>query len=186
MADRKLSDKQYYERHRGECKQRTKQYTQKHKEHYIALKRQQYIEKKETEGDYWIERYQNRKEYHRQYNKANRNRINQYTLDEKRNHPELRILHNLRSRIRRALKGASKSKSTMALLGCSLEDFKSRLEKQFIEGMTWDNYGEWHIDHKIPCSKFNFAEENEQKKCFHYSNLQPLWRTDNLQKHAKL
>jgi len=61
-------------------------------------------------------------------------------------------------------------------------------------GMTWDNHGtgkngkgmkEWHIDHIIPCCKFNLSKDEEQRKCFHYSNLQPLWASDNMKKGGK-
>ena len=51
--------------------------------------------------------------------------------------------------------------------------------------MTWKNYGEWHIDHIKPCSKFNLTDEEEQKKCFNYKNLQPLWASENTSKGAK-
>ena len=59
------------------------------------------------------------------------------------------------------------------------------LEGKFTEGMTWENHGKWHIDHIKPCCSFNLEDEEEQKKCFHYTNLQPLWATDNLVKSGK-
>ena len=58
------------------------------------------------------------------------------------------------------------------------------LEAKFTEGMTWENHGLWHIDHIKPCSSFNLLIEDEHHKCFHYSNLQPLWAKDNLSKSA--
>ena len=57
--------------------------------------------------------------------------------------------------------------------------------KKFVSGMSWENYGKWHIDHIKPCASFNLLEEDEQKKCFHYTNLQPLWAKDNLKKGGK-
>ena len=51
--------------------------------------------------------------------------------------------------------------------------------------MTWENHGEWHIDHIKPCASFNLLNEDEQKKCFHYTNLQPLWASENLSKGCK-
>jgi hypothetical protein len=96
----------------------------------------------------------------------------------------------LRSRLRGAIKdyankGTVKSKQTMALIGCSLEDLKKHLESQFTGGMSWDNHGEWHIDHIIPCSSFDLSFTEEQERCFCYTNLQPLWAEDNLSKGAK-
>ena len=75
----------------------------------------------------------------------------------------------------------------MELVGCSIPDLIKHLESKFQEGMNWSNYGfyGWHIDHIRPCSSFNLLNEEEQKQCFHYTNLQPLWAKDNLQKHNK-
>jgi len=56
----------------------------------------------------------------------------------------------------------------------------------FTENMSWDNYGKWHIDHVKPCNSFNLAEESEQKICFNWKNLQPLWAKDNLEKGGKI
>jgi len=56
----------------------------------------------------------------------------------------------------------------------------------FIAGMSWANYGEWHIDHKKPCALFDLRDTDQQRACFHYSNLQPLWAFDNRSKGAKL
>jgi hypothetical protein len=94
----------------------------------------------------------------------------------------------LRGRVYVALKRGVKSAKTMELLGCTIDEFKSYFESKFTEGMSWDAYmrGELHIDHKIPCINFDLTKEEEQKKCFHYSNLQPLWAIDNLKKGTSL
>lgn len=183
MKNRKERDKRYYLNHKEEIKKRNKAYQQTHKEKYTELKNLYFLKKKESEGSYWLKRYQDNKEYHEQYNRLNRKRINQYVLDRK-NVPEIRILHNLRSRLYHLLKGNSKSKSTLDLLGCSLQKLKEYLEELFLEGMGWKNYGRWHVDHIVPCKKFNLSIPEEQNKCFHYTNLQPLWKTDNLKKAA--
>ena len=77
-----------------------------------------------------------------------------------------------------------KCDSTMKLLGCSIQDVRHHLEKQFAVNMSWDNHGfsGWHIDHIKPCASFDLTKEDEQRKCFHYTNLQPLWAKENLQK----
>jgi len=96
-----------------------------------------------------------------------------------------RLKKNLRNRLNSALKYNSKSKRTLELLGCSLEFLKQHLEKQFKVGMSWLNYGKWEIDHIRPCALFNLSNSEEQKKCFHYTNLQPLWAKENLSKGSK-
>lgn len=91
-----------------------------------------------------------------------------------------------RTRIRLALKGIDKCDDTLNLLGCSIDYFKKYIEKQFKKGMSWDNYGTvWHIDHRIPCSWFNLINPEEQKRCFHYSNLQPMFSSENLSKRDR-
>lgn len=93
-----------------------------------------------------------------------------------------RITCNLRRRLNNALYGKNKSKRTLELLGCDIPGLKLHLSKNFSPGMSWNNYGEWHIDHIIPCSAFDLTMAEQQEQCFHYSNLQPLWAKDNLKK----
>jgi len=90
----------------------------------------------------------------------------------------------LRNRIRDAIKNQStiKAASSIELLGTSIVEVRQYLESLFQNGMTWQNHGEWHIDHIIPVSHFDLTQIEEQKKCFHYTNLQPLWAIDNLKK----
>lgn len=99
--------------------------------------------------------------------------------------PQNRIACSLRGRIRQVMKTLTKSAATEQLLGCSFEFLKTRLESMFQPNMTWDNYGEWHIDHIKACATFNLIDPLEQQKCFHYSNLQPLWAKDNMAKGVK-
>lgn len=98
----------------------------------------------------------------------------------------LRIAHNLRTRIRKALKLEIKSANTIELLGCPIQDLTKHLESKFTEGMTWENYGKWHIDHIRPCASFNLEDPEEQKRCFHWTNLQPLWARDNIVKGSRV
>jgi len=95
-----------------------------------------------------------------------------------------KISNLLRDRIRCALKRkkARKSSNTMELIGCSISFFIKYMEDMFQEGMNWENHGDWHIDHIIPCNIFNLSNEEQQKKCFHYTNLRPLWAKDNLER----
>ena len=99
-----------------------------------------------------------------------------------------KLVKNLRNRVRNALQRNSKSGYTLELLGCSVEFCKQHLESQFQPGMNWNNYGinGWVIDHIKPCISFDLSKPSEQKLCFHYKNLQPLWAIDHLYKHAKI
>lgn len=103
---------------------------------------------------------------------------------------ESRMKRALRARIHHALfkSKTKKTNRTLELIGCSIGFLKSYLADKFIGDMSWENYGYrgWHIDHIIPCSAFDLTKEEEQKKCFHYTNLQPLWAEDNMAKHDKL
>lgn len=107
---------------------------------------------------------------------------------ERMSDPCFRITKNLRGRVYNALKKGCKSASTMELLGCSIEEFKEYFESKFTEGMSWKKYleGGIHIDHIVPCAAFDLTKEEHQKKCFHYTNLQPLWAIDNLKKGVKI
>lgn len=100
------------------------------------------------------------------------------------NNLEFRTKKRLRGRIYVALKRGIKSQSTMELLGCSIDKFKIHLESLFTDGMNWDKYmaGEIDIDHIKPCKHFDLTNPDEQKQCFFYKNLQPLWHLDNLRK----
>lgn len=101
-----------------------------------------------------------------------------------------KLKKNLSRRIRHIIKnsGGKKFCKSMDLLGCTIQEAKEHLEKQFKEGMTWDNHGNygWHIDHIIPCASFDLTDPEQQKKCFHYTNLQPLWANENMSKGAKI
>ena len=94
----------------------------------------------------------------------------------------------VRNRFKKALKNNSKKESIFYLIGCTIQELKEYLESQFKDGMSWENYNinGWHIDHKIPCSAFDLTKIEEQQKCFHYTNLQPLWAYDNRVKHDKI
>ncbi len=109
-----------------------------------------------------------------------------YNQNRRKNDLEFRITWNLRSRLIHAIKNNSKAQKTIDLIGCSIQELKIYLSNMFIEGMSWENYGEWHIDHIKPCASFDLSKEAEQKICFHYTNLQPLWAKDNILKKDKL
>ena len=103
---------------------------------------------------------------------------------------EYRLKHNLRTRVSAALRAqkAGKNWSLLDIVGCSTAELMAHLESQFLPGMTWDNWSVdgWHIDHIRPCASFDLTDEAQQRECFHYTNLQPLWAVDNLMKSDKI
>lgn len=101
---------------------------------------------------------------------------------------DLRIKDALRSRVRVALhgykRGSRKAGGAVKDLGCSVGELLSHLERQFSSGMTWDNYGEWEIDHIKPLSKFDLTDPVQFKEAANFKNLQPLWKEENKKKGA--
>lgn len=96
-----------------------------------------------------------------------------------------RIKHNLNTRMIGLVSIHTKKGKdrTLQIIGCTIEELKLYLEKQFKDGMSWGNYGhkkgQWSIDHIIPCCNFDLMKDEDRKKCFHYSNIQPLWNNKN-------
>jgi hypothetical protein len=127
-------------------------------------------------------------EYHKEYYRKNKDiylkRNREYLRERKKKDPIFKAAFNYRKRISQFYKGKGRNKRTHELLGCTWEQLILHLEKQFVDGMTKDNYGEWHIDHIVPLSSAKTIEESE--KLCHYTNLQPLWAEDNRIKSDKL
>jgi hypothetical protein len=115
--------------------------------------------------------------------KNNRN----YIKNKRKNDINYKIKDNIRRRINYAIKHSKKSDSSKELLGCTLDQFKKYIESLWLDGMGWHNYGKegWHLDHILPCASFDLTDPEQQKKCFHYSNIQPLWARDNWSKGCK-
>lgn len=138
---------------------------------------------------YQLENKEKLNENHKLWRDKNRESLRKYTREkmrERRKNPAYKILCNLRCRINNALAAKSvysKTWKTKDLLGCEMEYFINYIGKQFKNGMTWENHGKiWHIDHIKPCSLFDLTQLEEQEKCFHYTNMQPLWATTKIAK----
>jgi len=170
------TSKEYYrsEVYKKKHRESQKKYKEKNKDYYdekdkIRSKDREYFKKYRATESYKV--------WKRNYNKKFKE------------NPENRILEVTRSYISSTVKKFSgkikKTKKTINYVGLTKLEFKKYLEDKFLPGMTWDNYGKWHIDHIKPISKFNLTKEGELEKCFHYSNLQPLWAIDNLKKNNK-
>ena len=151
------------------------------------------------------EKYEEKKEYYKQYVENNQEKIREfkkkYELNNKEKLKEIRkqrsairskidVLFYLRNRMRGRLyqfikvRNITKTNRTFDIVGCTPEYLKEHLEKQFVNGMSWENRDEWHIDHIIPLSSAN-SEEELYKLC-HYTNLQPLWAEENIKKSNKI
>lgn len=116
----------------------------------------------------------------KQHNKNNLEKIKKY----RREREKIDIQFKLANRLRHRLYNMLKCGSAVDNLGCTLEELKQHLESKWQPGMNWENWTKtgWHIDHVIPITKFNLTNPEELKKACHYTNLQPLWSTDNLSK----
>ncbi|AZF89935.1 hypothetical protein [Methanosarcina virus MetMV] len=100
-----------------------------------------------------------------------------------------RKLHKIVSvGIYKALRGSKAGRSWEELVSYTVDDLKKHLEKKFQPGMSWENYGRWHLDHRVPKSVFNFEtpEDIDFKECWSLKNLQPMWAADNIRKSNKL
>ncbi len=128
-----------------------------------------------------------RERYQKWYN-DNRKAIYQKAVDKRKNSNQARLSHTLRTRINKGLHGMLKEEKTFNLIGCTIDELIKHIESLFVDGMSWDNYGKngWHIDHIIPVASFDLTKLEEQKKCFNYKNLQPLWAEDNYRKGDRI
>ena len=103
-----------------------------------------------------------------------------------RTSPNFRLADLLRSRLAYSLRNKSKRGSAVTLLGCSLDDAIAHIESRFEEGMSWGNWGEWHVDHIRPLASFNLEDPADLAMACNYTNLQPLWAKDNLAKGDRI
>jgi len=101
-----------------------------------------------------------------------------------RSSPSRRLENSMRSRMYAALKGRT-SGSCLSRLGYSKKQLLDHLESLFQPGMTWENYGKWHVDHIVPCASFDHLDPVQFERCWALGNLQPLWAADNVKKGAR-
>lgn len=159
------SKKENYEKNKQDILKKNKEYINKRKDWKKQYDKERDIKLKELRNKQRLENYHNRKLYD----------------------VDFRLRRSLRSRMHFAVKYGEKCDKTMNLIGCDINMLKKHLESKFKLGMSWENYGKcgWEIDHIIPCASFDLTKEDEQKKCFNYNNLQPLWVIDNILKSNK-
>lgn len=124
--------------------------------------------------------------YHKKHRTKLRKTRREYVANRRKNDPIFRLQLNVRRRVNHAIEWlrAKKDRRTLDILGCDIDTLRRHLESKFKPGMTWENYGEWHVDHIIPLAQGRTKAKLE--KLCHYTNLAPLWAEDNLKKGAKL
>ena len=160
------------------------------KRHYIKNKekRLQYF------SEWQKENQEHRKKYLKEYREKNADDIRKTKRDYERNRkardPLYKLISNFRTAIYQVLKESNVEKNGhyFDILGYTPEELIVHLENQFTEGMTWENYGEFHVDHKLPISSFNIKEigDEEFMKCWCLDNLQPMWGEENIRKSNKI
>jgi hypothetical protein len=176
-AAKKLSkiknDPEYKARHLATKRRHNKKSINRHRAYCIEWNKQN----KKSRHESYI-RYKNKNL--ELFRKKHRERVSSRMKSD----PLFKLTSRLRSQLLSILKKteSKKSSNTFKLTGCTPAELRKHLESQFTEGMNWSNQGEWHLDHIIPCSKFDLNDEYQQRICFHWTNLQPLWAADNIRK----
>ena len=169
-------------------KEYAKEYRYKNKEKLYA----DFLEWKENNPERMKElrqkNYEKRKPNRKQERKKYQLVANARQKERYKNDVTFNIRRRLSASLHQSLKlaGVRKTRRTFELIGCSPQQLKEHLEKLFLPGMSWDKRSEIHVDHIIPIASFDLSNLEQQKKCFHYTNLQPLWAVDNIKKGAKI
>lgn len=185
----KPATSEYFHKHKKEkdglncwCKECKKEHSKEYNQRPEVKKRQSEYNKEYREQ---LEIKERDEEYRKEYNQ--RPEVKERFKQRRATDPTYRLNHSISGGIWKSLKGNKKGRHWETLVGFTIAELKEYLEKQFIDGMTFDNYGDWHIDHIRPISSFNFdkPEDKEFKQCWSLDNLQPIWAEDNFSKHAK-
>lgn len=143
------------------------------------------------EAEYRANNVQACRDRSRSYYQRNKKKIAERRRIQKKNrrHTDsaFRLLHVCRGRMQRVLRGYDKSAKSMELIGCTPLELQAHIESQFQPGMTWGNRGlhGWHVDHIRPCCTFDFNDPEQQRACFHYTNLRPMWAHENMTRSRK-
>ena len=169
------------------CREYNKQRYEERKD-YVLKKRKKFRDSEK--GKIYQEEYYGSKNYkttRKKYQQSKKG-IKTTRKTRKKWRKKNKLSCNMSSSMSRALKGNKAGKHWETLVPYTLEDLKQHLENLFQLKMSWNNYGKWHVDHKIPRSNFKFTshEDKEFQKCWALENLQPLWAEENQRKSNKL
>ena len=201
--------KKYREENKDKIKEDRKKYREENKDKIRDDVRKYYVENKDKIRDdvrkYYVENKDKIRDDGKKYREENKDKIRQrnkkYFAENKdklregrskryKKDPNFKLRMLISYRVREELKNNNTKKTSKSaeLIGCTVQEAREHLEKQFKKGMAWDNHGfkGWHIDHIMPCSSFDLTDPEQQKKCFHYTNLQPLWAHENMSKGSKI
>lgn len=183
ISNNEVDKKEKRKKYKQEYFQKNKEKILKKKQEYRKNNPEKY---KESTKKYYEKTKDVQKEKKKKWINENRELYNSYWTNRKKNDILFKLIANMRSRVCNYLKllNITKKNKTIDIIGCNPKELKEHLENQFLEGMSWENRNEWHIDHIIPLS--SAKNEEELNKLFHYSNLQPLWVKDNLLKSNKI
>lgn len=173
---------------------RTKEWRSKNIDKVLQYGRDKYIKTREERINYSkkyrAENPDKVKEYRNEYNRTHKEELKEkrkiYCRDKYKTDVTYRIRHSMSHRFRDAVVLKQQGRSWNEYVDYSVDDLLTHLEKQFVDGMSWDNYGEWHIDHRIPIASFDLTNVEQIKDCWSLSNLQPLWAIDNMKKKDKV
>lgn len=171
-------NRKYHAENKDRFAQKKREYRKSNVDHIKIKNREWYKQNRE----YAIAKS---KEYRNINKSALNHKSNAYKLEREATDPLFKLKRRLRTLIYTKLKnqGYTKRSKTFEILGCSFEKFQSHISAQFLEGMSWDNHGKWHLDHIVPIASA-FTEE-DVIRLNHYSNFQPLWALDNLVKGSR-
>lgn len=194
--------RRYYERNRERMRLEAAAYRAANPEKVKESKRKSYAKNAEANRAYaakWrsenpeaVKRHEALRDKDRQrararaWKAANPEKCKQHQ-ENRRASVEARLSNRVRVRVHAVLRGSTGRSRTLERLGYTASELRLHLERQFTKGMSWDNMGEWHIDHIVPLSSFTYesSDDAEFKRAWALSNLRPLWGADNLRKSAK-
>lgn len=178
----------------AQCKQCSKEYQEEHKDEKESKRKAKFLEDPEyfrrLNRTNKQEQYARNPEKFREITKRKRKNDHKYIifLSEYRSRIDRRIHSNISRAMRAAMTQRKNGRRWETLVGYTVYDLMEHLESLFREGMSWDNYGAWEIDHIKPLASFSITsyEDENFKKCWGLENLQPLWMSDNRRKWAHI
>lgn len=183
---KKLSDRKWAKKNPEKVREKVRKFRKKNHEKTRRWVREWQKKNREKTREYAKQYRKTNPTKKKEWQENNRAKVNKYQRERMLN-VKNRLNNRISVAIWRSLKGNKKRNHWEDLVCYNLQDLIIHLEKQFKDGMNWNNYGKWHIDHIQPISNFNFnlIDDADFKNCWALENLQPLWAKDNLSKGAK-